>query len=775
MKNIHWLKKPFSMLCATALVLTASLGIAPSVVSAEETTTGTGSNRYDLWDGPNGLDVTTVEYAGGDGSESNPYLIKTADQLYKLVMNNNNTAASESANKYYRLENDIYLNDVSAENWYEASDLNEWVTLSDHIGQFGGHFDGNGYVVHGIYYKDTTSEYAALFPKLGPYDDVANVTVKNVGVEDSYIQGKYAGAITAVVDGYRDGNHTVNISCCYADESVYLNGTEANGFVAFLFNYYFTMENCASRVRMIGTPSTSEPRGSLLGAMFLIDGENGATNVDNAKKITIKNCYAVIQKEDRDNGFTAVPQSWTGRHIRYENVHAGVNPDGNGNSIAEGADFVLNNQVSCIFTRWPSDFRKTTLLAGFSDDVWYMGYGGEYWIPKVFVKSNVWNGSSNLNVGLVEYAGGDGTEANPYLIKNGNQLYKAATEGESKYFRLENDIYLNDVSAENWYETSGLNEWITTGSVFGGHFDGNGYVVHGIYYKDTSSEMAALFPKLSAYDDARSVTVKNVGVEDSYIQGKYAGAITAVVDGNRDGNHNVEISCCYADESVYLNGTEANGFVAFLFNYYFTMDNCASRIRMIGTPNADEPRGSLLGAMFLSDDSASGGLNNIEKANKITIKNCYAVIQKEDRDNGFTAVPQSWTGRHIRYENVHAGVYPNDSGNSIVESLTLNNQSDCVFKHWPSDFRASSLISSFSREIWLAGDGADRYMIPKVFVTFEYGDTNRDLSIDIRDLVYLKKVISKFEGVSNNNSDLNGDGNYDAADLILLRTKLLNG
>ena len=765
MKNIYWLKKPFSMLCATALVLTASLGIAPSVVSAEETTTGTGSNRYDPWDGSTDLDVTAVEYAGGDGTEDNPYLIENGDQLYK--------AAVEGESKYFRLENDIYLNDVSDESWYSGTDLNEWITDGN---TFCGHFDGNGNVVHGIYYKDTAAEMAALFPKLGPYDSVTSVTVKNVGIEDSYIQGTYAGAITAVVDGNRDGNHTVNISCCYADESVYLNGSNSNGFVAFLFNYYFTMDNCASRVRMIGTPNTGEPRGSLLGAMYLPDDENGLSAADKAKKITIKDCYAVLQKEDRNNGFSAVPQSWAGRFVRYENVHAGVNPDGNGNSIAEGADFVLNNQTNCIFTHWPSDFRKsekTNPLTGFSNDVWYMGYGGEYWMPKVFVKSDVWNGSSNLNVSYVNYAGGDGTEANPYLIVNGNQLYKAAVEGESKYFRLENDIYLNDVSDESWYSGIDLNEWITDGKTFCGHFDGNGYVVHGIYYKDTTSEFAGLFPKLSAYDDARSVTVKNVGVEDSYIQGKYAGAITAVVDGNRDGNHNVEISCCYADESVYLNGTEANGFVAFLFNYYFTMDNCASRVRMIGTPSTSEPRGSLLGAMYLLPEE--NGATNVDNAKKITIKNCYAVIQKEDRDNGFTAVPQSWTGRHIRYENVHAGVYPNDSGYSIVESLTLNNQSDCVFKHWPSDFRASSLISSFSREIWLAGDGADRYMIPKVFVTFEYGDTNRDLSVDIRDLVYLKKVTLNVEGVSNNNSDLNGDGNYDAADLILLRTKLLNG
>ena len=351
------------MLCASALVLTASLGIAPSVVSAVETTTGTGSSVNDPWDGANGLDVNTVEYAGGDGSEANPYLIKNGNQLYKAATNG-------GANNYFRLENDIYLNDVSAENWYEDEGLNEWITGGN---TFSGHFDGNGYVVHGIYYKDTTSEYAALFPKLSPYDSVTSVTVKNVGIEDSYIQGKHAGAITAVVDGNRDGNHTVNISCCYADESVYLNGTTANGFVAYLFNYYFTMDNCASRVRMIGTARTDEPIGSLLGGMYLLGTENGATNVDNAKKITIKNCYAVIQKEDRDNGFSVVPQSWTGRHVRYENVHAGVYPDGNGNSIKEGTNFTLNNQVSCIFTRWPSDFRKTTLLAGFSDDVWYMG------------------------------------------------------------------------------------------------------------------------------------------------------------------------------------------------------------------------------------------------------------------------------------------------------------------------------------------------------------------------------------------------------------------
>ena len=38
--------------------------------------------------------------------------------------------------------------------------------------------------------------------------------------------------------------------------------------------------------------------------------------------------------------------------------------------------------------------------------------------------SDPWVKAYNLDVNTVEYAGGDGTEVNPYLIKNGNQLYK---------------------------------------------------------------------------------------------------------------------------------------------------------------------------------------------------------------------------------------------------------------------------------------------------------------------------------------------------------------
>ena len=176
--------------------------------------------------------------------------------------------------------------------------------------------------------------------------------------------------------------------------------------------------------------------------------------------------------------------------------------------------------------------------------------------------------------------------------------------------------------------------------------------------------------------------------------------------------------------------------------------------------------------MYLPDDN--GGLSSSQKAAKITVKNSYAVLTKEDRDAGFSAVPQSWPGRHIRYENVHGGVYPNGNGSAVFtgDSYTLNNQSGCEFGHWPSDFKGAGLSNGFSSEIWLAGNGS-RYWIQKDFVTFEKGDVNRDENVDILDIIRLKKIASAAGTYSTRNADLDGNGLFNADDLAILRKILL--
>lgn len=85
-----------------------------------------------------------------------------------------------------------------------------------------------------------------------------------------------------------------------------------------------------------------------------------------------------------------------------------------------------------------------------------------------------------------DFAGGSGTEADPYQITDGAQLAKIAKDVENgtvykdAYFRLENDI---DLSAHRW-NPIGVYKWYEGGATenktFAGFLDGNGKTIKGL-------------------------------------------------------------------------------------------------------------------------------------------------------------------------------------------------------------------------------------------------------------------------------------------------------
>ena len=127
---------------------------------------------------------------------------------------------------------------------------------------------------------------------------------------------------------------------------------------------------------------------------------------------------------------------------------------------------------------------------------------------------------------------------------------------------------------------------------------------------------------------------------------------------------------------------------------------------------------------------------------------------------------------YIRYENVYGGLYPNETGVSVIFNCGLSNAKDCEFRHWSSTFKNKDLLNGFSSEIWLAGNGS-RYWIQKDFVTFEKGDVNRDENVDVLDIIRLKKIASAAGSYSTRNADLDGNGLFNADDLAILRKILL--
>ncbi len=131
---------------------------------------------------------------------------------------------------------------------------------------------------------------------------------------------------------------------------------------------------------------------------------------------------------------------------------------------------------------------------------------------KVYAEAEIWDGRI-----ATEFAGGTGTENNPYQIANGAQLALLAqksneTYKSSKYYyKLVGDIYLNKIDGwEKWINSAPANIWTPIPS-FDGYFDGNGYTIFGLYCKNYN-DVCGLFGYLSG-------SIKNVRIEKSYFLG----------------------------------------------------------------------------------------------------------------------------------------------------------------------------------------------------------------------------------------------------------------
>ncbi len=179
----------------------------------------------------------TDPFDGGDGSESNPYRIRTAQQLMNLAWMVND--GKEYEGKYFLMTDDIVLNEnvINADGTFNRSGsfkdcvgIGHYNTFVDD--DFGGIFDGGGHTIYGFYRnigQDEKEHYtAALFYGLD------NAIVQNLTISDSYIYnfqednfGCEDGTGFVVGTAYKS-----TISSCHVKHSVIEScgyGTRAHG------------------------------------------------------------------------------------------------------------------------------------------------------------------------------------------------------------------------------------------------------------------------------------------------------------------------------------------------------------------------------------------------------------------------------------------------------------------------------------------------------------------------------------------------------------------
>ena len=217
-----------------------------------------------VWDG-----TIATSFAGGTGTEEDPYLIATPQQLALMAIG---TVYNEGKNggtkdQYFKLTADIYLNKTENADWKE-NNPNVWITgKMDSKYFFTGNFDGDGHTIKGLYASGN-------FERMGLFPGVAgNISIQNVTIADSYFcgtdtAGKYIGGFTGYI---LRAQTTVSFESCYVADTVTIIGEHSiAGFAGYGACESIEFKNCASFASVTNKSTQHTRYGSFVGS--LVDG-----------------------------------------------------------------------------------------------------------------------------------------------------------------------------------------------------------------------------------------------------------------------------------------------------------------------------------------------------------------------------------------------------------------------------------------------------------------------------------------------------------------------
>ena len=206
---------------------------------------------------------TSNKVFSGSGTQADPYLISTPEQLAGLA-ERTNTDKEDFAGKYIKLTADIYLTDFTnpdTTSWPQwepiAHHLMRWEEEPD-IAFFRGHFDGDGHTIYNMYYGggagwgddyDPTDidfdidaylaalDYSAFYRAL--FVHVEGGTIENVRMQNAKMMGLYQAFL--VEDA---GEGTVIRNCHVQGE---MRGTQS-GVAGLVNTNKGLIENCSSEL-----------------------------------------------------------------------------------------------------------------------------------------------------------------------------------------------------------------------------------------------------------------------------------------------------------------------------------------------------------------------------------------------------------------------------------------------------------------------------------------------------------------------------------------------
>ena len=126
------------------------------------------------------IPMLDIPFAGGSGTEEDPYQVSTPEQLDE-VRNN--------LDKYFIQINDIDMSESTSEGGIYWNDGKGWTPIGDNSNAFSGLYNGQNYKISNLNCMDETTEYVGLF-------GYNNGILKNIVMDKcSVSNGKYTGML----------------------------------------------------------------------------------------------------------------------------------------------------------------------------------------------------------------------------------------------------------------------------------------------------------------------------------------------------------------------------------------------------------------------------------------------------------------------------------------------------------------------------------------------------------------------------------------------------
>jgi len=515
--------------------------------------------------------IPNTNFAGGRGTEADPYLIANATQL-------NNVRYYRT--KAFRQTADI---DLGVAPWNEGIG---WDPIrTDWMNPFSGSYDGDYHLISNL----TIERDSMIYNYVGLFGIARSAQIKEIKISNADVAGYFsAGILIGSCDSTTVQNCSVSGEISGYGSTGGLGGNVSTSSVIQSFSEADVAVNWGNAGGLIGYNSATSiyncfASGSVTGDSNI----GGLVGYDNSSQILY--CYSI--------GLVSGTGSNIGGLIGYSDGYVYScywNTQTSGQSMSAGGEGRTTDEMTFenatnTYVGW--DFLFTPVW-----DINYGVYGGYAYLH--------WQNLPNNN-----FAGGSGTVSDPYLISNATQL-NMVRYYRTKAFRQTADI---DLGVSPWNEGDG---WVPIGddwmNPFRGTYEGDYHLISNLAVSRDSLMFSGLF------GITNSAQLKEIKIADAIVAGYYSAGILAgscdstsiqncSVNGEISGLGSVgglagyinvsSAAQCFSNAAVTCtDGYNSGGLVGYS-NSYSNVENCYSTGAVIGEGNI----GGLIGNNYLSN------------------------------------------------------------------------------------------------------------------------------------------------------------------------------